>query len=707
MRAIDLNLQDATEPGQLDAFLISPSGSDAFRITIPPQLAALHQAWLRRFIAHHDPAAALVPADVVANYAVRLTSAMLDWLAQPHWQPLRRTLDQLPGLPLRLRCSTTNPLIERLPWEALPLERPIWRLAPLGPATATARSPRRPRMLLLVGAEDDLNLQDEIDRLSRLHREGRIALTTLRGQRSCLGDLRAALTDRRGWEALLFLGHSSSDPQAGGRLQLGDGTWLSGHDLRRELEPAASNGLALVLLNSCCGMDLARTSLAAGVPWSLCFREPVPDRAASIAFSTLFQAMQDGLPLSQALQRVRQQLQSDGPAGCDLLLSAMAAGAQADLQLPLSRPRQVRLRLASSQPRQAIASAVLIAGAFMAELMPANPLSSYLLDRRLDLQRHWRLISHQSGPKRPPLPVLLLDPHRSFQELGVTATPGSTPRAALAEVLRRTPPHQVPLVGLDVVLDRPAAGSDQLAAVIRSQQPRRVIAGWLGPDARARDAGRRSQPIPQLLQAGLEAKDLSLGFIDNHEPSKPLPLHVAFAITEANFAAALADVSTPYLPPEAVIDWSIDWQPLIRIVSIADLPRLQAKALLVGTDGTIDSDQSDLFPAPAAIRALLPEWGGASDTMPGAMVQAVMAQSLALRHWFRLFPLTAAVALAAGLGVLLAAALPQRRWQVLALGGVGLIVVPISLQIAISQRLLIPLVFPLAALSSSCLLRRD
>ena len=44
-------------------------------------------------------------------------------------------------------------------------------------------------------------------------------------------------------------------------------------------------GLALALFNSCSGLDLARSSVSAGIDWALCFREPVPCHAASRAFS--------------------------------------------------------------------------------------------------------------------------------------------------------------------------------------------------------------------------------------------------------------------------------------------------------------------------------------------------------------------------------------------------------------------------------------
>ena len=559
-----------------------------------------------------------------------------------------------------------------------------------------------------MGQEEGLNLDGDIAVLERLDRQGRIALCTLRGLASNLSGLRTALGDRQGWDVLVFLGHSAGDPQGGGRLQLG--RWpLAGRPCPRPGVPAdaAGTGLSLVLLNSCSGMDLARCCTNAGIPWALCFREVVPTRAASLAFSQLLAAMEKGLSFAAALEQVRQALSASGPMGCELLLSAMCTGNATELLLPLSRRRQFRLRLAASTPAQAIAAAVLISLGSAAELLPANPISTYLLDRRLYVQRLWRQATGQGGPTRPALPVLLLDEHRSYPALGVEATPGRVARLALAEVLERTPVTTVPVVGLDVVLDQPAAHTADLAAVIQRQQRAQVVAGWLGPGAGARGAGLNSKPLQILRQAGLEARDLGVGTPAGSGPLQPLPLRLLWPVDRRNFAAALSGVADPRLPADVVIDWSIDWQPLIRVITVDELPSLRAEALVVGTDGTIDADQHDLFSAPGAIRSALPQWGGSSDAIPGALVQAVLAQSLAMRHWLKPLSLPAVTALAAGLGVLLAAAQSRRRRRWPWLIAFALISLPLNLQLGTAQLLLVPIVLPLAALSTTSLLRRD
>ncbi|MCP9887852.1 CHAT domain-containing protein [Cyanobium sp. ATX 6A2] len=711
MESIDLTLQPADADDQLTAFLISPAGTAAFAVPLPAQLGQLHQVWLRRFLAHHDSGGDKIPPATVREYGNGLCSAMASWLQQPQWQPLRTALEQLPDLPLRLRCSGTAPLIERLPWEALPLGRPIWRLD--GPPAAAApsapqRTMRRPRLLLLVGDEHDLDLSADIAQLERLSRQRRIELVSLRGQACSLAGLRTALHDPQGWDVLVFIGHSAGDPQGGGRLQLGDASWLGGHALQSELQQAGSHGLSLVLLNSCAGLDLARCCTSAGIPWALCFREAVPTHAASLAFTALLEQLEQGMEFTAALEQVRRTLAASGPVGSELLLSAMGAANATELVLPLSARQRFWLRLAASKRTQAIAAAALVSLGAVGELLPGNPLSTYLLDRRLYVQRLWRQATSQGSPTGPPLAVLLLDERRAYPALGVTPTPGRVARAALAEVLRRTSPTAVPVVGLDVVFDEQAPNTDQLADVIRQQQRQRVVGGWFGADTIAPKPGFISKPLGELSQAGLLAGNLAVGTTGAAgRDRQPMPLRLTEAITADNFAAALTTLSNPRLPPEAVIDWSIDWLPLITLINVEDLPALQAQALVVGTDGRIDTDQADLFQAPGAIRPDLPSWGGAGDVLPGALVQAVLAQSMTLGHWLTPSPLPAVSALSAGLGVLLAAAVPRRRQRIPYLLTTAALTIPLCLQVAISRRILIPIALPLTAAATTALIRRD
>lgn len=354
MPTVDLNLQPLGphhHPDQpLAALLVSPRLQASFALTLPPDLHALYQAWLGRFLQHHHllrhgPSAAM-PASVVDDYGQRLATTLQRWFTSPEWAPLHRALRLHPGSPLRLRLSPALRALEQWPWEELPLDRALCRLPPSDPALPiAAQRQRRPRLLLVVGQEGELPLDRDIQTLEGLARRGRILLVALRGPQSTPARLRERLEEPPGWDGLIFLGHSSADGEAGGLLQLGNGEWMSGHSLEPSLRKAADHGLQLVLLNSCSGVDLAHRCLAAGIAWVQCFREPVPTEAAAAAFTALLRAMEAGQPFAAALEEAAQALRRGPWTGTHALLSAYGHPEAQPFQLPEPRQKLQRREL--------------------------------------------------------------------------------------------------------------------------------------------------------------------------------------------------------------------------------------------------------------------------------------------------------------------------------------------------------------------------
>lgn len=709
--ALDLTLKSARAGEPLTAFLVTPSGQESTQLPWPKEALEWQREWQRQFLAHHDPAGAPVSADAVCSFGANLQQALQDWLALPECRMLRDALSDHPSAPLRLRLEgAASPELERLPWPLLSAERPCWLLEPTSqppPLAAQVRA-RRPRVLLVVGAETGLRLDSEVARLSELAQRRRVELRELRGPASTLSGLRQALGDPRGWDLLVFLGHSEADPNGGGRLHLGDGSWVSAGAFEVELQAAARRGLGLALFNSCSGLDLARTSVRSGLAWALCFKAPVPCQVASQAFAALIGALESGADLFTAVGRAREALKAEPSAvGGALLLTLVGSPRAQGYGLPLRKRKQFLLRLARSTPSQAIATATLVALAVVADVIPVNPLSTYLLDRRLFVQRHWRQASGQPSPQRAALPVLVLD-QRSTEAVGAAATEGRVSRDLLAKVLQRVSPRAVPKVGLDVVLDKSAPFTTELAAVIGQQRRPLLFAGYFGPTVEADAAGSSSMPLQVLQDAGLQARDLATGTPGLAGPLKWVPLQLWAQVTATNFAGTLATAQARVIPADAVIDWSIDWRPLIRRVELSELPGLRAEALVVGTDGQLDRDAPDLFEAPGAMDPALTQiWQGAEQKLPGVLLQAVLAQSLSLGHWLTPASQTLSTAAAAGLGVLLAALQASYRRRVLLMALIAGVAMPLCWQLAIVRLWLVPLALPLLALAATALLRRD
>ncbi|MFN6131906.1 MAG: CHAT domain-containing protein [Synechococcaceae cyanobacterium] len=322
MASIDLSLQPLPGREELAVLVVSPASQAGFTAPLPSPLLEAHAAWRRRFVHHYGSGEGGLPAAVLDDYSERLIGGLRRWFEHDRWLPLHRALRLQPGLPLRLRLASELRALEELPWETLPLDRPLWRLPPQDPAQPVAvQRPRRARLLLVVGHEEDLDLQSEVEELQDLARRGRQPLRILRGREVGLRALQAVLAEDPGWDALLFLGHGEDSPERGGRLRLGDGTWVSGASLEGPLRRAVDRGLSLVLLHCCLGIDLAHGALAAGVAWVQVFRERVPDGAAAGAFRRLLRELQAGHGFAQAQLRAAQTLEQPPWSGCRGLLS--------------------------------------------------------------------------------------------------------------------------------------------------------------------------------------------------------------------------------------------------------------------------------------------------------------------------------------------------------------------------------------------------
>ena len=720
---IDLLIrQSANTAESLQVFVSALGNQNAFVVPYPAKLQALQQGWRQRFLRHHDPAFEWAGgAAAGVSWSERLLQGLEQWLQEPQWQPLQTLLAQQSDVPLTLRFEGPVDGLGTLPWQALRLQRPIWRVESQAPAALTKQDrirARKPRILLLLGSEQGLKLGREVERLEHLQNADRIDLLLLRGADSSPPALRSALAETAGWDALLYLGHSSSGPD-GGLLHLGDGSQLSGKALEKDWHLAADLGLRLLLFNSCSGLPLAQQAIRAGLDWTVCFLEPVPAKAAAIAFEALLQAMEAGCDLIAAIAGARTTLESSPECeGCSFLLTAVAASGVAPFRLPLRRRRQFWLRLAQSNRRQAIALGLVTAIGFAMELTPANGLNTWLLNRRLLLQRSWRQATGQiqfaSDKQLPAISVLLLDPDTTIPALGAQPETDHTSRRALAAVLQRSPSRQVPVVGLDVVFDRDRPGTRELADVISRQPLRRVVAGRIGPYDDSRQLGSTGTWFRQslLAAAGLEEANLGVGTAAGAGPLKPVPLYLHEAITKANFAGALANPANPVLPADRVIDWSINWADQIQLVEPADLPRLHTPLLLVGSSGRLGDQSVDLFSAPSTVEASLrdgakPLWPGSADEVPGVLVQAVLIQSLNSRHWLTPLSISLCTLSAGGLGILLAALVEKRqhRWGAIAL--LSAVSCPLSFSLAVMQLWLLPLLLPLLALTATTFSRDD
>ena len=186
-------------------------------------------------------------------------------------------------------------------------------------------------------------------------------------------------------------------------------------------------------------------------------------------------------------------------------------------------------------------------------------------------------------------------------------------------------------------------------------------------------------------------------------PAAPLPL-----ASPSSFAAQIYAKSNTVMRADAVLDWSLDWSSMIQRVEPDELAGLTTPVLLIGSDGNVNERAIDRFRTPKIPNLNLHSvWGGQKHTMPGVVLQAVLAQSLRMQHW--LTPLSSALAAALGsaLGIGLAAGIDRRWKRTLICGLTTALAIPACVQLAVSTQWLIPLLLPLTALWLMVLSRRN
>ena len=705
---MDLLLKTTGSNQPIDVVVVGAGTPVTFNVPWPEQVVQHYKAWRHRYLAYNDPAAAAVSADAVNLRSNALVGSLQNWFADPAWRPLdQQRQGNATGTPLRISFEGSSSSLQALPWELLDWDQPVWRTEQQQHRVQhKQRNSHRPELLVWIGKEDGLDLNEELQQLQRLERGSQIKLQIQRGSQASLGALKTALKEGGPWDALIFLGPSDADPSGGGRLQLADGSWIAAQELQGVLQTAVRRGLALALLNSCSGLELARSLVRMGVDWTVCFREPVTCETASAAFQHLIQQLQANNTLGEATASVRQWLSSEGPPGSHLLLTVVASPQTTTYTLPLSKRRQFSLRLAGTSRSQWVIAAGAIALGIGFDVMPTNPISRYLLDRRLHMQALHRSITQQPGPQASALPVLVID-QQTDRAVGSEPTPNRISRQTLVRLLERTSPANVATVALDVVLDEDLPQTDALEATLQRQQRDRVLVGFFGAEVRAPRSGATSLPLPRLQAAGVKAFDLATGLPASQQSPKLAPLQLISSLGPDNFAAQIY-LSKSVIPADAVLDWSLNWSAMIQRIEPEQLPTLKAPVLLIGSDGTLNQEAKDRFRTPAIPSLNLHSvWGGQLHTMPGVVVQAVLAQSLRMGHWLTPFSSAFAAALGSGLGIALGAAVEGRRKRALICAGISVVAVPVCSQLAVATLWLVPLLLPLSALWLISLVRRS
>lgn len=193
-------------------------------------------------------------------------------------------------LTIFLTCSPIQ--LERLPWEAWEIGKELAttttiRLArtPDTIRTKPIKEPRqgRSRVLVILGDDTGLNFKNDREAVQGLSRIADIHFMGWQpGQNTTelLTQITRAITDRQGWDLLLFAGHSNEAAAIGGELAIAPGVSISINEIASQLLIAKQQGLQFALFNSCSGLSIAKSLIDLGFNQIAIMREPIHNQVA-------------------------------------------------------------------------------------------------------------------------------------------------------------------------------------------------------------------------------------------------------------------------------------------------------------------------------------------------------------------------------------------------------------------------------------------
>ena len=666
---------------------------------------------------------------------------------------------------IKLLIACDHPQMIRLPWEA-------WQIVPPGSPLGLIRIYRtpitvsevpvpssngsrtgRPRILAILADASELNLQADRKAVRSLAQVAVLELVELNPQEQGISfkqRLTAKLMDDRGWDLLIFAGHSDETPLTGGRLHLARDISLSISEIEPELRQAQQRGLQVAIFNSCSGLSLAQSLLQLGLHQVVVMRERIHDRVAQVFLTQVCQQLAAYQDLYQSVLTACTHFKSEQityPSAA--LIPSLFCHPQAD-SFQFQRSRWRRL-WRDWQPTRAEAIAVSLV---LLVSLPW-PVRDLLMDARTLIEAIYRDYTHQLAPnQQPPVQLIAIDQSSINEAIDQSSLNDLEPlwphftyedyidRRYLAALIKRLSQLHAKTIGIDYELYVERPHNEDLNQAIESavkqktwlvfatseQEQKRPHPHTASPNWSLQGdiwffprfvnqphdvTCQRTCPFAYLLAlshhlnqessaAGIPQPDLQNRTIFQKQLSDSLK-EDGGQLTLASLQRALS----PLPWPSAIMDFSIPPHQIYNRVLARDLldgspPTMQPYVALIAAEGyKLDGD---VFSTPLAMRY----WCNASQyrqSQPGCNIftggkaHAYMVHHILKSHRVILIPDIWMIGLATLLGKWATLSLQQQDYQRRRTQRVGLAMVPlgygiIGLQVYISAALAMPWFWP-------------
>lgn len=487
-------------------------------------LTGLYSEWQRSYLSFYKSLAADRPslrgrvedsgsvAPSAVDWRSRLVKAEMQlvgefhhWLRAAELFEIRKTIASSAAagdsttVDVFLTCYSLE--LERLPWETWDIAEEFNTACPIRIARTPASIRRgtgikrsgKPRILVILGDDTGLNFEADKAAIAPLTQTHLAEVEFVGWQpgkeiKALTQEICTAIENERGWDILLFAGHSN-ESIAGGELAIAPQTWISLKEITPQLLKAKERGLQFALFNSCSGLSLANALVDLGLSQVAIVREPIHNQVAHIFLHHFLTELATFKDVHDCLRSTCQHLEREehfNYPSAYLIPSLFRHPAAELYRIPPKRTRQDWLKLLALKPAEAIALSVLTL------LSLYVPLQDKLIDRRVLAQAQYRAATGQIQQNATP-PVLLVSiDEASIRKAGLIR-PNPMDREYLAQLIRQLTAKDARAIGIDYLLDRPHGNSDRaIASVVQAaaqKQPhpttfvfasmRDPIAGWL------------------------------------------------------------------------------------------------------------------------------------------------------------------------------------------------------------------------------------
>jgi CHASE2 domain-containing sensor protein len=430
--------------------------------------------------------------------------------------------------------------LERLPWEAWEINSEfdttttiqIVRIPTnihesINPGNANSHR-RRPRILAILGDDTGLDLNADCNAIRSLSHLAEIQWMSWRQGQDLTKlpeQIAEAISDERGWDALLFAGHSNAADAVGGELAIAPGQSIAMNELKTHLIEARKRGLQFALFNSCNGLNIAKSLIDWGISQVAVMREPIHNHVAQELLIEFLRHLTQHEDVHQSLLAVCQELKlvkNITYPSAHLVPCLFRHPAAKPFQIPPVGWKEY-LKQWLPTHKQAI---VLTGIAVLSVLLPVQ---GRLLEQRLWTQALYRRATAQvATAETTPIVVVQID-ERSIQQAGI-GDPNPIDRQYLAQLTDRLVELNTKVIGIDYLLDRPAEQMEEDEAIVKSIQAAANQGIWFVFATKPYDSGGLPTLLPNVdLPSGLSNWSLQGdgSLLSFQRGSKSLPSYVS------------------------------------------------------------------------------------------------------------------------------------------------------------------------------------